>query len=292
MGLQQLFNALGLTGVYGLVAVAFSLAIGVLNFLNFTIPGIFMLGAVATWFTLMRGMPLAVAGLAAVIVGALTAFLVERFIYRRLKNSDHSVPLVSSMAALLVIEGTCVNFVGADLRALPGGELSGRDFSVGGAVMSYVQLTGLLLAVGATAALAWFLHWTRHGVALRAMAESSSTTSMLGIDVVRPVVFTFVIGGAFTACSGMLFALHYQQVHPFMGEEIALKGISAMVIGGLGSVWGALLGAALVAILEVLALSYGKAELVDLVVYGALLLTLMVRPAGLLGQASIGRERV
>jgi len=132
---------------------------------------------------------------------------------------------------------------------------------------------------------------TQMGRALRAVAESATTAEILGIGVTRLVPAVFIIGGLFAALAGMLFALNYQQVHPYMGEEVALKGISAMVIGGMGNVWGAVLGGLLIGLAEVLSIHFLNADFVDFFVYGLLLVILFFKPTGLLGASKSVQEK-
>ena len=124
---------------------------------------------------------------------------------------------------------------------------------------------------------------TRLGRGLRTIAEDSETALILGVDVRRIVPLVFLLSGLFAGLAGMLFALNYRQVHPFMGEALGLKGISAMVLGGMGSVWGAIAGGLIIGLTEVLSIQFFGADGVDISVYGLLLLLLIVRPTGLFG---------
>ncbi|MDE2792014.1 MAG: branched-chain amino acid ABC transporter permease [Paracoccaceae bacterium] len=287
---QQLINGLMLGGIYVLVAVAFTLTIGILNFLNFSIPGIFMLSGVFTWFLLKSGVHWALALAGAIAIGAAASFVVERFTYRWMRSSDHYVPLVSSMGFLILFENLVLVQWGSDLQRVvtPFADLNIRPGSL---VISIPQLVSLVLAVCLVAGLQQLLQRTQMGRALRAIAENATTAEILGIGVVSLVPAVFVIGGLFAALGGMLFALNYQQVHPFMGEEVALKGISAMVIGGMGNVWGSVLGGLLIGIVEVLSIHFLNADFVDFTVYGLLLLILFFKPTGLLGASKIVREK-
>lgn len=287
---QQLINGLMLGGIYVLVAVAFTLTIGILNFLNFSIPGIFMLSGVFTWFLLKSGVHWALALAGAIAIGAAASFVVERFTYRWMRSSDHYVPLVSSMGFLILFENLVLVQWGSDLQRVvtPFADLNIRPGSL---VISIPQLVSLVLAVCLVAGLQQLLQRTQMGRALRAIAENATTAEILGIGVVSLVPAVFVIGGLFASLGGMLFALNYQQVHPFMGEEVALKGISAMVIGGMGNVWGSVLGGLLIGIVEVLSIHFLNADFVDFTVYGLLLLILFFKPTGLLGASKIVREK-
>ncbi|MBI4294044.1 MAG: branched-chain amino acid ABC transporter permease [Betaproteobacteria bacterium] len=271
-----------LGSVYALVAVAFTFTIGILNFLNFSIPGVFMVAGMATWAMLKAGVPMPVVVVLGLAIGAVLSFLVERFIFRVSSHRNHYVPLVGSMAFLILFENLVLIRWGSDLQRL---ELPFADASMrlAGLVIGIPQVIGLLIAVGAVWALAAIMRRTRMGRGLRTIAEDPETATMLGVPVGRVVPMVFVIGGMFTALAGLLFAVNYQQVSPFMGEEVALKGISAMVIGGMGNIWGAILGGLVIGVVETAAITWFGARAVDIGVYGLLLLILFFKPTGLLG---------
>lgn len=281
---QQLVNGLMLGSVYALVAVAFTFAIGVLNFLNFSIPGLFMVGGMLTWFALRAGVPWPLAALLAVALGGLLSLVVERFTWRLMSRSGHFVPLVTSMAFLILFENLALIVWGSDVQrlSLPFHSVS---FRIGPTVVAVPQLVGLACAVLAVACLDLVLKKTRIGRGLRTIAEDPETATLLGVAVERVVPLIFMVGGLFTALSGFLFALNYQQASPFMGEEVALKGISAMVVGGMGNIWGAILGGLLIGVVETFSIHWFGARAVDIWVYGLLLAILFVRPTGLLGGA-------
>ncbi len=287
---QQLVNGLMLGGIYVLVAVAFTLTIGILNFLNFSIPGVFMLSGIFTWVLLKAGVPWPLAVLGAILVGAAASLVVERCTWSWMRSSDHYVPLVSSMGFLILFENLVLVQWGSDLQrvVLPFSDLNLRFASL---VIGVPQLLSLVLAILLVVGLRILLQKTQMGRALRAIAENATTAEILGVVVSRLVPTVFIIGGLFAALGGMLFALNYQQVHPFMGEEVALKGISAMVIGGMGNVWGAVLGGLLIGVVEVLSIHFFNADFVDFSVYGLLLLILFFKPTGLLGASGIVREK-
>ena len=204
-------------------------------------------------------------------------------------SGSHYVPLVSSMAFLVLFENLVLVAWGSDLQqlSLP---FQGVNLHVAGLVVGVPQLIGLLAAVGAVWALERVLKRTRVGRGLRTIAEDAEVARLLGVPVGRVVPVVFVIGGVFTALAGVLFALNYQQVSPFMGEEVALKGISAMVIGGMGNIWGAILGGLVIGVVETAAINWFGARAVDIWVYGLLLAILFFRPTGLLG-GTAGKAR-
>ena len=271
-----------LGSVYAMVGVALTLSIGVLKFLNFSIPGLFMIGGMATWALVNAGLPWPLAAALAVVCSAFASLIVERFTWRWMRGAEPFVPLVSSMAFLILFEHLAVVYWGSDLRSLP--RLFGSaDWRIGDLLISIPQLTGLIVSIALIFALSQVLAKTRLGRGLRTIAEDSETALILGVDVRRIVPLVFLLSGLFAGLAGMLFALNYRQVHPFMGEALGLKGISAMVLGGMGNVWGAIAGGLIIGLTEVLSIQFFGADGVDIAVYGLLLLLLIVRPTGLFG---------
>lgn len=277
---QQIVNGVMLGSVYAMVAVALTLSIGVLNFLNFSIPGLFMIGGMTTWALIHAGVPWPVAGAGALVVVALASLVVERFTWRWMRGAEHFVPLVSSMAFLILFEHLAIVYWGSDMRIVQAG-FANTDWRVGGLVIGVPQLIGLVCSIVLIWALSLLLQRTRLGRGLRTIAEDSNTALLLGVDINRVVPIVFVVAGLFAAFAGVLFALNYRQVHPFMGEVVGLKGISAMIVGGMGNIWGAIVGGLIIGIAEVLAIGYFGADFVDIAVFGLLLLILFFRPTGL-----------
>jgi branched-chain amino acid transport system permease protein len=277
-----------LGSIYAMVGVAMTLSIGILRFLNFSIPALFMIGGMVTWALVQAGLPWPVAALGALIAGAGTALVVEAFTWRWMRNAGPFIPLVSSMAFLILFEHLAVAYWGSDLHTMPRLFGAGADWRVGGLVVSIPQLAGLAISVAMVAALSFALAKTRLGRGLRTIAEDADTALLLGVDIGRIVPLVFVISGVFAALAGILFALNYRQVQPFMGEALGLKGISAMVVGGMGNVWGAIAGGMIIGLTEVLSIDFFGADFVDISVYGLLLFILIVRPTGLFGGGEIG----
>lgn len=273
--------------IYAMIGVALTLSIGVLRFLNFSIPGLFMLGGMMTWMLVHQGLPWPVAALAALALGGAASLVVERFTWRWMRGAHEFIPLVSSMAFLILFENVAVSYWGSELQTVPR-LFDSPDWRVGRLVISLPQLGGLITSVALISGLSLLLRKTPLGRALRTIAEDPDTALLLGVDVTRIVLLVFIISGLFAALAGVLFAINYRQVNPFMGEALGLKGISAMVIGGMGNVWGAIAGGLIIGLVETLSIQLFGADFVDMSVYGLLLLILIVRPTGLFGGASVG----
>jgi branched-chain amino acid transport system permease protein len=280
-----------LGSIYAMVAVALTLSIGVLKFLNFSIPGLFMIGGMATWALVRAGMPWPLAVGAALLIGAAASLVVERFTWRWMRMAEHFVPLVSSMAFLLLFEHLAVVYWGSELRTVPA-LFGNADLRIAGLVISLPQLTGLVSSIALTWGLTLLLARTRVGRGLRTIAEDSDTALLLGVDINRIVPVVFVVSGLFAALAGVIFALNYRQVQPFMGELVGLKGISAMIVGGMGNIWGSIAGGLIIGLVEVISVGYLGADFVDIAVYGLLLFILFVRPTGLFSGAFAGQARV
>jgi branched-chain amino acid transport system permease protein len=227
---------------------------------------------------------------AAFFLCALIALFVERLAYRPMMGGDVEVPLVSSLGFLVLLENLALIRFGSDQQAFPV-LLGDMNVRLGELVIGSAQIVSLGFSLVVVLWLAWFLSSTNTGRKLRAVAESAESARILGINISRLVPQLFVGSALLTALAGILFALNYQQVSPFMGEIVGFKGIAAMIIGGMGSIWGAVLGGLLIGFVEVAAIATFGANVVDLSVYGLLLLILIVRPQGLLGRPP-GREKL
>lgn len=302
--IQQFVNSIMLGSVYVTVAVAFTLTIGVLNFLNFTIPTLFMLAGMVGWALAYWGIPLGLSGplpwpvalVLGVLVTIAASLLVERFTFRYLKtrygdSTEHAIPLVSSLGFLLVLENLVRIGYGTDAQRFPG---PGADLTVtvGGIFFRVPQLVSLVIVVAIVFGLTWLVRSSRIGRGLRAIAENPDAANILGVDTNRIVPVVFMLTGLLCGLAGALFAVNYGEVSPSMGDDIGTKAIAGMVIGGLGSIWGAVLGGLIVGVTETMTINFFGADTVQVAVWGLLLLTLFVRPQGLFGHHSIGKGKL
>ena len=302
--IQQFVNSIMLGRVYVTVAVAFTLTIGVLNFLNFTIPTLFMLAGMVGWALAYWGIPFGLSGplpwpialVLGVLVTIAASLLVERFTFRYLKtrygdSTEHAIPLVSSLGFLLVLENLVRIGYGTDAQRFPG---PGADLTVtvGGIFFRVPQLVSLVIVVAIVFGLTWLVRSSRIGRGLRAIAENPDAANILGVDTNRIVPVVFMLTGLLCGLAGALFAVNYGEVSPSMGDDIGTKAIAGMVIGGLGSIWGAVLGGLIVGVTETMTINFFGADTVQVAVWGLLLLTLFVRPQGLFGHHSIGKGKL
>lgn len=301
---QQLVNSLMLGSVYVTVAVAFTLTIGILNFLNFTIPTLFMLAGMMGWAFAERGLPFGLSGplswplalALAIVVAIVASLVVERFTFRYLKArygdaTEHAIPLVSSLGFLLIFENLVRIAYGTDAQRFPGPEAD-LSVEIGGLFVRLPQVVSLVVALTIVLALTILLRRSNIGRGLRAIAENPDAATILGVDVHRIVPVVFVLTGVLCGLAGALFAISYGEVSPTMGDDIGTKAIAGMVVGGLGSIWGAVLGGLIVALTETMTINYFGADTVQVAVWGLLLLVLLLRPQGLFGHNAIGKGKL
>jgi branched-chain amino acid transport system permease protein len=300
--LQQIINGLMLGGILAFVAVAFTLTIGMLNFLNFTIPAIFMLAAFVAWALAAAGnhwfalgLHWTVAAAIGILVAVAASLLVERFTYRYMKTkygdaTEHALPLVSSLGFLILFEHSVISLWGTDPQRF---ELPFKDANLrfAGLIVGIPHLLSLVTAIVLVAALSVLLKRSRIGRALRAIAENPDAATLMGVEVNRIVPVVFVITGVLSALAGILYAASYGTITPYMGDQVAADAIAGMVLGGLGNVWGAIVGGLLVGLVKVLAISTFGAEIEKIPVWGLLLLILVIKPTGLFGASKIGKGK-
>ena len=282
--LQQLINGLTLGSVYTLIALAFSLVMGVLGVLNVAVSALFMLGAYTGLSLLSWGAPLPVALLAGMMLAGVVSVLIERAAYWPFAGAPPIVPLLSTLGCSIVLENVIINLWGSDPLQLPDTDL-GIPMVLAGLRLSGPQLAVIGSAVALVAASAWLVQRTGFGRAIRAVAENPPVARLLGIPAHRVVSATFLLSGMLAGAAGVLISLHYAVVSPLIGTDAALKAIAVMVIGGVRRIWGVLLAGPLIGVAEVLSIYLGGSQVRDFVVYGLMILTLLVRPHGLLGKA-------
>ena len=300
---QQIASGLMLGAIYMTVAMAFTLTIGVLNFLNFTIPTLFMLTGMIAWGITSRGMVAFAGGwgwllalIAGIAVTVVASLIVERFTFRYLKTrhgdaTEHAIPLVSSLGFLLIFEHLVLIAMGSEAQrfAVP----FKADLHLFGLVIGLPQLASLGLAVAVVAVLTFILKSTKTGRALRTIAESPDTASLLGVDVTRVVPVVFILTGLLAGVAGALFTVNYGDVSPFMGDHVGTKAIAAMVLGGIGSIWGAIAGGLLVGLTETLSIHFLGGDSVQMIVWGlAPRASSSCGRKGLFGDAAIGKGKM
>jgi len=285
--LQQLINGLQLGFVYALIALGYTMVYGIVRLINFAHGDVFMVGTYFGFFALASwGLPLPLAICAAMVgCGALGIFI-ERVAYKPLRNAPRISALITAMGVSLFLEYfTSLRFVfGPDYRAYPR-PFAVRSFDIGGGVsISNIQIIVFGVAILLMLALTLFVNKTKTGMAMRAVSYDKDTARLMGINVDWIISITFGIGSALAGAGGVLYGIAYPQINPFMGVMPGLKAFVAAVLGGIGVIPGAMLGALIMGTVETFTSAYVSSTLRDAVAFGILIIVLLVRPAGILGR--------
>jgi branched-chain amino acid transport system permease protein len=282
MFFQQLVNGLMLGSTYSLIAIGYSLVLGLLQMLNLAHGDVFMFGAFLGLTFALLGIPLYLALLLAMLGAGIISVIVERLCFRPLKKAHFLGPLLSTIAFGILLQNVGTQIWGSEPSRYPQ-TTEITQFHLGPVIISSIQLiilaTSLILMVG----LDQFVRRTRMGRAMRATSENQTNASLLGVDVNWVVTFTFFSSGALAGVAGVLTALVYLQLTPFIGIRQGLIGMVAMVIGGLGNLRGAMIGGILIGVIEVMNDAYLTASYRDMIIFGLFFLFLMFKPEGLFG---------
>ena len=299
---EQLVNGIVMGGVYALIALGYTLIYGVLQFLNLAHGELYMMGAFFGFFTMTAlGGPSASAVPVVVMIGimfivamgggALLGVAVERFAYRPLRRSSRLAPLISALGVSLFLQNAALLLFGARVRLYDTGQFIDlrSGISIG---RIRIDPTEMMVVIGALLLMAglWLMvNRTRLGRAMRAVAVDQDAAVMNGIDVDRTVVWTFAIASALAGAAGVMSGLLLYPVDQYMGVFAGLKGFSAAVLGGIGSIPGAMLGGFLLGITEALVTGYLNPTYADFIAFLILILVLLIRPRGILGRPAIAK---
>jgi len=299
--LQQALNGLMLGVMYALIAVGFTLFFGVLDVIHFSHGDIFMLGAFAGLTTLLGlrlaglvspAIDLALAFVAAMLITGLIGVVAERVCVKPLARSSPLMTLLATLSLGLVIREAVLIFYprGADPKPFPQ-LLPQGGFELGGVTIRYENLAILAIGLLAMVAVDLIITRTRMGAAIRAVAQDPDAAQMMGVNLDRTVDATFFIGSALAAVAGILSGLYYGEIHFVMGITGGVIGFSAAAIGGLGNVYGAILGGLLFGVLQTTAAAFipRGSEFRDVVAFAVVMLFLIARPSGILGEKSVER---
>ena len=299
---DQIVNGLGQGAILALIALGYTLVYGILRMINFAHGEVFMAGAFISFFFadayLKSGflntnpfLALLILLIVSIATSTLVAVLFERIAYRRLRNAPRLVPLITAIGASLFIQSAFRGFFGPQPRGYPLPTALEGSVELFGVSVSKVQLLVFVTALVAMVALQLFVNRSRTGRSMRAVAEDSEIASLMGINVDRIVVITFIVGGVLAGIAGLLFSLTFTQVVFTMGFRPGIAAFTAAVLGGIGSIGGAALGGFVLGALQAVGpplflTGFGipsPFSLRDMFVFLVLILVLVFRPGGLLG---------
>ncbi len=291
--LQQLINGITIGSFYALVALGYTMVYGVLKMINFAHGDLFMWGAYLglTGLSLLAGAtgegqpwmaaPVIVAVIAVV---ASVGVLVERVAYRPLRGAGRLAPIISALGVAFVLQSIARNLYGARWRTYPTGITPIGGLTLGGARVSFMQIAVLAVSFLLMAGLYLFVQRTRVGTAMRAVSMDHTVSRLMGIDVDRIIALVFVIGPGLGGIAGMIVALYYGSFDFTLGWSFGLKAFIAAILGGIGNIPGAMLGGMFLGLVETLASGYISPQWKDVIAYVILILILIFRPTGILGE--------
>jgi branched-chain amino acid transport system permease protein len=294
-------SGLTLGSVYALIALGYSMVYGILKLLNFAHGDVYMIGAFVGWFALHGlGGPIspdvgawvvtALMFLAAMLGCGVLGVVIERFAYRPLREAPRIAPLISALGVSFFLQNSALLLFGAAFRDYDSFDLIGaRTRHVGNVFFGTPQILTVSCSILLMVALTLVVARTTVGKAMRATSFDREAAAMMGIDVDRVIAFTFFIGSALAGAAGVMFGLVFGQIYHYMGFLAGLKGFTAAVIGGIGSIPGAMLGGLVVGLGESYATGYlpQGSTFQNLYVFAFLILVILLRPSGLLGRAAI-----
>jgi len=297
--LQQVLNGLTIGSTYALIAIGYTMVYGIIGMINFAHGEVYMIGTYISFVVIAGLTMLGIEYVPIILIAALTVSIIvsssfgwaiERTAYRPLRGANRLIPLISAIGMSIFLQNFVVNAQGSRDVAIPPMISGGWSFGPEGgfqASLSYMQLVIFSATFICMSALTLFISKSRLGRACRAVAEDLKMASLLGINTNRVISATFVIGAALAAVAGLLLGLYYGVANPHIGFIAGLKAFTAAVLGGIGSIPGAMLGGIILGLTESLTAAYISSEWKDAVSFSLLVLILLFKPTGLLGKQEV-----
>jgi len=284
--LQQVINGLSVGSVYALMAVGYSLVYSIMNFSNFAHGGVIMLGAYIGFYLMANmGVPFPIAIIISAVGAGLIALAVEKVAYAplRKRKAPFLYYIISAMGASIFLENIVIATIGPDFMTYPD-VFGSKPFTIGALTIGQLDLMMFLISAVSLSALVYFIERTKTGMAIKATAYSDRASALMGVNTDMIIFIIFVVGGGLAGIAGVLFGMKYT-VYPQIGN-ITIKAFIAAVVGGLGSLSGAVLGAVLLGIVETFTAGYLSSQYRDLIAFALLIFILVIRPTGIMGKVN------
>lgn len=284
MLLEQLINGLTIGSIYALIALGYSMVYGILKIINFAHGDIFMLGTFMS-LTMIKvfHLPFIPAFIISMAATGAVGIVIERIAYRPLRMADRMAPLLSAMGVSIVLANFAQILWGTETHPFPQ-IIQVNSIELAGVIVTNLQIYILLMSVVLMIFLQLLVNKSTWGVAMRATSYNKETARLMGINVDRIISLTFAVGSALAAAAGIMVGLYYDAVYPTMGYTAGLKAFTAAVLGGIGSIPGAMLGGLLLGVGENFGAAYLDSGYRDAIAFGILVIILLVKPSGLMGK--------
>lgn len=293
--LQHLINGLNLGAIYALIALGYTMVYGVLQLINFAHSEVYMVGAFAAYYAARIGgfsnkpgpLAFAVGLVVAMVVCSALGLTIERLAYRPLRNAPKLNVLITAIGVSLFLQFAGQAIFGADPKVFPELLEDTSLFQWGQIQLRLFDVVILAVAFVAMASLRFLIMSTKTGKAIRAVSQSPRTAALMGISVNNMISITFIIGSSLAGIGAVLVGLKYPKIEPLMGMMIGMKAFVAAVLGGIGNLPGAVLGGLLMGLCEEMVVGYLSSTYRDALAFGLLILVLLFKPSGLLGQSRV-----
>lgn len=281
--LQQTINGLAIGGVYVLIALGLTTVFGILGIAHFAHGSISMFGGYLTYFLMTgQGLPLIVAIPIALVAGVLLGVLVEMLAYRPVRHANHINAFIVALGLTMMVEGINLQFFGHEQIVIP--TTLSRVFDINGVTVPELRLYVILSAILLVVAMMIFVEKTKTGQAIRAVAENRDAAILMGVNVTTIPLIVFGISTALGVAAGIMVGALFA-IAPGIGEGLVVKGFAVLILGGLGSFPGAILGGTVLGITESIAAGFISSAYKDVIAFAVMIIVLLVRPQGLLGRA-------
>lgn len=285
--IEQLINGLRTGSIYALIAIGYTMVYGIAKMINFAHGDIIMVGAYALYFSIsVLGLPVPVALLLTVIVCSVLGVLIEKIAYKPLRKAQPLAVLITAIGMSFFLQSSSLLMFGSTPIPFQS-VIPNENIKVGPVIISSITLVTLVVTAVAMILLTLFINKTKLGSAMRAVSEDKGAAELMGINVNSTISMTFAIGSALAAVAGILYISQYQSMKPTLGALPGIKAFVAAVLGGIGSIPGAMLGGILLGLIESVSKAYISTELADAIVFGVLIVVLLFRPSGLLGKKKV-----
>ncbi len=283
MVFEQIINGLTLGSTYSLIALGYTMVYGILELINFAHSEIYMIGAfIGLIMVSVYKLPFIVALLLSMAASCLLGIIIEKIAYKPLRRANRIASLISAIGVSIFLQNAVLMLAGPQARAFPA-NFNVTNLRLGNLQISSLQLIILLVSVVLMVGLHLLIQKTRLGQAMRATAQDKETAQLMGIKIDQVVSFTFAIGSALGGAAGVLVGIYFNSADPMMGFFPGLKGFVAAVLGGIGSVPGAMLGGLFLGLIEMLGAVY-ISRYKDAIAFAVLIFILLLKPTGLLSR--------
>lgn len=283
--ISQFINGLNAGSIYALIALGYTMVYGIAKMINFAHGDIIMVGAYIVWICISVLKLPVIVSLAIGIAGcALLGVIVEKVAYKPLRKAPPLAVLITAIGVSYLLQSVSLILFTSNKKTFPG-FLNMDSIQIGSITIPGLTIPILAVTALCMTGLTLFINKTKAGSAMLAVSEDRDAAKLMGVNVNRTISMTFAIGSALAAVAGILFASNYIYVYPTMGSLAGIKAFVAAVLGGIGSIPGAMLGGILLGIIESMSKAYISPQLSNAIVFGILIIVLLVRPSGLLGKS-------